>query len=124
MTARPAMTEEQVQGVVTGALRAYSWRFYHSRAAQAKDGRWLTPMQGDSGFPDLIAAKDGRQLALECKSTKGAKKPKPGARGSELERLIRWEQQEAWLEALAPMSELSQFVGPDELDEVLRVIAR
>jgi len=122
-TQRPPISEAAVQSVVTDALRTFGWRFCHFRAAQDKSGRWLTPIEGDPGFPDIIAVKDGRLLLLECKSTRGIKKPAPTARGSSLERLIRWEQQEAWLDALRPMSELSQFVGPKELDDVLKVIS-
>ena len=119
----PSLTEADVQRTVIDALRVHGWRFVHFRPAQNRSGRWLTPFEGDDGFPDLLAVKSGRQLALECKSTRGVKKPKPTARGSELLRLIRYEQQEAWLDEFRPMSELAQFVGPNDLDDVLKVIA-
>ena len=53
------MLEADVQRVVTDALRAYSWRWVHFRPAQAKGGRWLTPYEGDDGFPDLDAGDYG-----------------------------------------------------------------
>ena len=115
---------EEVMGYVFGNPNSCSDSSLHFRPALTRAGKWMTSYTGDDGFPDIIAAKAGRLLVLECKGTRGAKKPKPTAKGSELTRLIRWEQQEAWLEAFAPMSELSQFVTPDNLDDVLQEIAR
>ncbi len=119
------LLEEDVQRTVTDALRLHGWRWVHFRPAQARDGRWLTPYEGDDGFPDIVALKTGTLLALECKGTRGSKKPGPNVKGSELKRLIRWEQQVAWLDAFADVGDnvTAIFVTPDTLDEVLEVIA-
>lgn len=124
MTKAPPIPEAGVQSVVVAALTLHSWRFVHFRPAQTKSGNWVTPYTGDDGFPDIIALKAGRLLALECKGTRGAKKPGPNAKGSELKRLIRWKQQEAWLIAFARAGAFAQFVSPNNLDEVLEEIAR
>lgn len=122
-TKAPPISEADVQRTVVEALRACGWRFVHFRPAQTKSGAWVTAYTGDDGFPDIIALKGNRELVMECKGTRGAKKPAPDARGSELERLIRWEQQAVWLDAFSKAGATAQFVGPNDLDEVLKVIA-
>ena len=127
-TARQAldasMTEAEVQEPVVAALRACGFRFVHFRPALTRKGKWMTAYEGDDGWPDIIALKDGRELVLECKGTRGAKKPKNTAKGSELKRLIRWEQQAAWLNAFADAGAYARFVTPKNLDAVLEEIAR
>ena len=116
------MNEAAVQGTVVDALRVCGWRFVHFRPALTKSGKWVTPYTGDDGFPDIIALKGTVQLALECKGTKGARKPGPNVRGSELKRLIRYEQQEEWIRRFADTGAVALFVGPDNLVAVLRMI--
>ncbi len=118
------LLEEDVQRTVTDALHQHGWRWVHFRPAQTRSGKWVTPYEGDDGFPDIIALKGNRTLVLECKGTRGAKKPKPTARGSELKRLIRWEQQEEWLIAFRKAGADVWFVTPQFLEVVLEEIAR
>ncbi len=123
MTAR-TLTEAQVQAPVVAALRACNWRFIHFRPALTASGRWVTAYTGDDGFPDIIAVKNGRLLVLECKGSRG-KKPGPNVRSaSQIKLLIRWQEQEMWLSEFAKASAYAVFVTPDNLDEVLEVIAR
>lgn len=122
MTAR-VLTEAQVQAPVVAALRACNWRFVHFRPAQTASGGWVTAYTGDGGFPDLIALKNGRQLVFECKSS-SAKKPGPNVRSaSSIKSLIRWQEQEMWLAEFAKAGAYAVFVTPNNLDEVLKVIA-
>jgi len=43
----------------------------HFRPAQVREGKWLTPMQGHKGFPDLVLARKGEVVFAELKSAKG-----------------------------------------------------
>ena len=53
-----AMTESQLQSAVIDLAHRYGWLVQHSRPVH--DGkRWLTPIQGDPGYPDLTLAKVG-----------------------------------------------------------------
>lgn len=71
----PDVSEAAWQATVVEALRLFGWRFVHFRPAQDRRGRWSTPLQGDAGFPDLIAVRDGWMLALELKADKGRTSP-------------------------------------------------
>lgn len=53
------------------AAKRLGWRVVHYRAAQVRDGRWATPLQGHPGAPDLILAKAGRVLLVELKTRTG-----------------------------------------------------
>ena len=123
-TKAPPISEAGVQSTVVDALRLHSWRFVHFRPALTRAGKWMTSYTGDDGFPDIVALKAGRLLVLECKGTRGAKKPGPNVKGSELRRRIRWEEQVAWLDAFADAAAYAKFVTPDNLDQVLQEIAR
>ena len=118
-----AMTEAQVQKIVTDALSACGWTWVHFRPAQTKSG-WVTAYEGDDYFIDIVALKDGRQLALEIKSSRGAKKPGPNVRGTALQARIRWEGQQAWLDEFDLAGAFTMFVTPDTLDMALKEIQR
>ena len=77
MTSTARVSEAQWVVAVGDALDLYGWHWYHSRPARRKDGRWVTPTQGNSarGFPDLIAARPPRLLAIELKSATGRTSP-------------------------------------------------
>lgn len=66
------------------AARLYGWRAVHFRPALQRSGNWSTPFSGDGGFPDLVLAKEGKLLFIECKSGKDKLRP----------------DQEAWRDAL------------------------
>src|SRR5262245_496140 len=57
------------------AARMAGWMVAHFRPAKTQRGRWITPMAGDKGFPDLVLAKDGRVLLAELKTDKGTPSP-------------------------------------------------
>ena len=119
-----AMSEADVQGPVVDALRACGWRWVHFRPAQTQGGRWMTPYTGDDGFPDIVALKNGRLLVLEIKGARGAKKPGPNVRSlGAIEKRLRYEAQELWLEEFALAGAYAVFVTPGNLDEVLDVIS-
>ena len=72
-----AMSEDALQTHVITAARTFGWRATHFRPARTgrKDAKgreiWTTPLQGDSGFPDLVLARNGRVLCVELKSHRG-----------------------------------------------------
>lgn len=82
--------ERILQDKVIQLARMNGFRVQHSRPVQQKDGRWLTAIQGDAGFPDLVlASRDRGVLFIELKSDSG--KLSPG--------------QVMWQQALAPHCE-------------------
>lgn len=67
-----AMSEEDLQAKVMRLLGAQGWLRVHFRPARTKNG-WRTAVQGDGdGFPDVIALRGTRQLAIELKSQTGS----------------------------------------------------
>lgn len=67
----PPMLEDELQTMVIETAERYGWRVHHGRPAQNRNGKWLTPIQGHAGFPDLALARDGRVLLVELKSDVG-----------------------------------------------------
>ncbi|BCW96980.1 MAG: VRR-NUC domain-containing protein [Fimbriimonadales bacterium] len=59
--------EKQLQRRVVHLAQLTGWRVFHARPALDRRGRWLTPIQGDAGFPDLVLARKGRIVFAELK---------------------------------------------------------
>jgi len=97
------MTEAELQKTVTDALTALGYVWTHFQAARARSGRWLTPLTGDPGFPDVIALRAGVGWALEFKSQKG--RATLGQLG--------------WIAAFRRAGFQSYIIRPDELDWLL-----
>lgn len=69
---RPAGSEAVFQAQVIQIAKMNGWMVFHPRRVQAKDGRWMTAIQGDVGFPDLVFAHRLRGLIFaELKSAGG-----------------------------------------------------
>jgi len=69
---RNAASEAVFQAQVIRLAKMNGWMVFHPRKAQAKDGRWLTAVQGDVGFPDLVFAHRLRGVIFaELKSSVG-----------------------------------------------------
>ena len=66
-----AVSEVELQRRVVQLAKNLHWKVVHFRPAQSKSGRWMTAMQGDPGFPDLVLANGKRVLFVELKSQKG-----------------------------------------------------
>lgn len=62
-----ALTEKAFQAQVIELAQLAGWLVMHTRSVQQFDGRWLTPLQGDPGYPDLTLAKGGRVVFAELK---------------------------------------------------------
>jgi hypothetical protein len=59
------MTEDQLLTAVVDLLGWSGWRIHHDRRSDK------ALQQGQPGFPDILAAKDGRLIAAELKSARG-----------------------------------------------------
>lgn len=100
--------EKILQDKVIQIAKMNGFMVQHSRAVQQADGRWLTAIQGDAGFPDLVLAHTHRGvLFVELKSDTG--KLTPG--------------QMAWRRNLAPHCEY-WLVREQDLAEFARRLGR
>jgi hypothetical protein len=65
------MTEAELQSAIIQLAQLLGWRVHHCRPAQDRKGRWLTPISGDAGFPDLCMVRRGHVIFAELKSHVG-----------------------------------------------------
>jgi hypothetical protein len=63
--------ERDFQRTVIDLARRTGWRVHHTRPALTQRGRWLTPVQGDVGFPDLVLCRPPRLIVAELKRVGG-----------------------------------------------------
>lgn len=59
------MTEDELLDAVMDALALYGWTAQHARRSDA------ALVMGTPGFPDVLAVRDGQQLAVELKGERG-----------------------------------------------------
>ena len=60
--------EAQFTNAVVNLARSCGWLVYHARPAVVRSGKWATHMQGDTGFPDIVAVHpSGRLVFAELK---------------------------------------------------------
>lgn len=109
MTATFRMSEDDWQSRVTDYLTLRRWLWVHHRPARTVNG-WRTPVSGPlgKGWPDIVAVRHERLLAIELKSDTGQVKP----------------EQQAVLDLLARVPGITTLVARpadwDHLQEVLR----
>ena len=71
----PKQTEAAFQAQVIMLARTMGWMVQHTRPAQV-GGKWLTPVAGDVGFPDLVLSHRTKGLVFaELKTDKGRLAP-------------------------------------------------
>lgn len=110
-TARQVMQEEMseadLQRAIIRAARLHGWRVHHDPPVRVarRDGtfRHRTAVEGDAGFPDLVMARDGEVIIVECKAEHG--RFEPGQR--------------EWLAALG-----AKVCRPRDLDSLLARLRR
>jgi len=103
------MTEREFQSAVVELARLMGWRVHHTRPALTQRGRWLTPIQGDAGFPDLVLCRPPRLIVAELKRVGG--KPTPAQRG--------------WLEALQACAGVECYLWtPNDWQEIVCALRR
>lgn len=66
------VTERQLQRQVEGVLTAYRWRWYHPVDNRPVNGR---VQNVKAGFPDLLAVRGPRLVAIELKTEAGRVAP-------------------------------------------------
>ena len=66
----PRISESAFQAQLEHLLRLYGWKYTHFRPALVR-GRWMTPLVGDAGFPDLVATNGDSLIFIEVKSAIG-----------------------------------------------------
>jgi len=91
-----AMSEKELQSTVLEAMRWMGWKCYHTH-----DSRRSEP-----GFPDLIAVKGSRMMAVEFKAEKGVIK------ASQIE----------WLDALMNSNLEVYLVRPSTQDAFMEAV--
>lgn len=102
-----AIPEREFLRVVVDAARLWGWRVHHTRPALARGGRWLTPIQGDAGLPDLILLRPPRCIVAELKV--GRNKPTP--------------EQQAWLSDFAQIPSIEVYVWrPSDWEHIVDLL--
>jgi len=101
--------EKDFQRAVIDLARLTGWRVHHTRPALTQRGRWLTPIQGDAGFPDLVLVRAGRVIFAELK--RNGARPTPAQR--------------EWLEALQACAGVECYLWtPDDWDAIIDALQR
>ena len=99
--------ERDFQRAVVDLARLMGWRVHHTRPALTQRGRWLTPIQGDAGFPDLVLCRPPRLIVAELKRVGG----KPTA------------EQQGWLDALHACAGVECYLWtPADWNAVVRTL--
>lgn len=101
------LTEDDLLGQVIDLARLHGWRVSHFRPAWSTRG-WRTPVQGDTGFPDLIMARNGRVIVAELKGSAGRLRP----------------EQTAWLDALRGEAVEVYVWRPQDWPAIVRSLRR
>ena len=101
--------EKDFQRAVIDLARLTGWRVHHTRPALTQRGRWLTPIQGDAGFPDLVLVRAGRVIFAELK--RNGARPTPAQR--------------EWLEALQACAGVECYLWtPNDWDAIIDALQR
>lgn len=105
----PPISERAFQASVVRYARLMGWRIAHFRPGRMQSGNWVTPMQGDVGFPDLVLVRGGRLVFAELK--RASKKPTAAQR--------------EWLEDLNACDGVEVYVWtPDHWDAIEVVLGK
>lgn len=123
------VSEDDLKGLVIDALHQYRWLVHHDRPARTNQG-WKTPIEGDKGFPDVVAVhpRTGVTMFLELKSASGPLKPE---QTEWLDRLVaanHWTYRHNWnREPFCDLLFRHRLVGlvrPKDRDEFLAWLAK
>ena len=58
------LSESAFQTKILHVAKLAGWMVHHSRPAQLPSGRWVTPIAGDAGLPDLILVHPRRGFIM------------------------------------------------------------
>jgi hypothetical protein len=98
------LSESDLQRRVMDLAKLRGWMVCHFRAAKTQRGRWVTPIAGHAGAPDLLLARGGVVLLAELKSRTGQLRPGQGE----------------WLAALGEHGRLWRPASWSEIEETLK----
>lgn len=104
------MLESEFQTQVIKIARLRGWMVMHQRPAQIRTGRWITAIQGDAGFPDLVLARPRLDDLIF------AELKKEGGRISPL--------QKAWIRTLIAAGGEAYVWYPSDLPEIITRLSR
>ena len=108
MTSAVPIPEATLQTQIIDLAHLQGWLAHHTRPAQTAAG-WRTPIQGDTGFPDLVLVRAGHLIIRELK--------REGARPSAEQRL--------WLEALEGVEHIETGIWkPSDWPDIERTLRR
>lgn len=74
-TAAATMNEGHLLAAILDICKYRRCLVHHCRPARMASGNWVTPIQGDAGFADLVIAGEHGVLFRELKSEKGQLAP-------------------------------------------------
>ena len=101
--------EKEFQRAVIEYAKMMGWRVHHTLPAITQSGRWITPVQGDMGFPDLVLCRPPRLVLAELKRAGGKVSP----------------QQREWLSALQACAGVECYVWyPSDWDTIMHTLKR
>ena len=99
--------EAILQSKVITLAKMNGFRVQHSRPVQQANGRWLTAISGDAGFPDLVLAhRDRGVIFIELKADKGKLTPGQAMWAHELMPHVEY-----WLVRPADLEKLAKRLG-------------
>ena len=102
-------SERDFQQAVVELARLCGWLVHHTRPALTQRGRWLTPIQGDAGFPDLVLCRPPRVIFAELK--RNGARPTP--------------QQQGWLDALSACAGVEVYLWtPADCQQIVETLQR
>lgn len=104
------MTEQTFTNELLKWLKVYQWRVFHVRNSGHAGNTYV---QGERGFPDILAVRGTRWIAAELKVGKAGTKvgePKP--------------EQFAWLQALERVGAETFVWRPEDWSQILVVLSK
>lgn len=102
-----SISEAQFQRQVLRLAQQLGWLAFHPAKGQYKGGRWVSPTQGDTGFPDLVLCRPPRLVFAELKSAKGRLRP----------------MQQVWRDALQLVPAVEYYTWrPSDWHAILRIL--
>lgn len=110
---RLLVNENDWKSRVVETAKLFGWRYAHFRPARTKYG-WVTPMEGDKGWLDLILLRPPRLILSELKVHREGTKagdPEP--------------EQAEWIKQLLMVPGLEVYVWrPEDWEEVYLTLAK
>lgn len=107
----PIPSEAECQRTILAAAKLAGWRCHAERTSRTASGGHATAIQGEPGFPDIVAVKGASLLFIELKRDRTGRMG-PG--------------QDEWIEALDNVAGVQSMVVyvPSDMDRLIRALQR